>query len=497
MYEDFYGLTSKPFQLNPDPKFYFPSKQHRRAAAYLEYGMHQNEGFIVITGEVGAGKTTIVRHMLDGLDEDRFLAAQLVSTQIDAEDTLRLVGAAFGIRTKDVEKADVLMSLEAYLISMTGKGKRCLLIVDEAQNLTSRAVEELRMLSNFQYGNHALLQSFLIGQPEFRNILQSPQMTQFRQRVIASSHIGPMDVDETRGYVEHRLKCAGANGCPTFTPDSFDAIFKATSGIPRRINSLCDRLLLSGFLNDKKEFDVCDVDLVADEIFEETQGRSSGQPHRADLRPTESEPKSPSDERNMPVQQPKSTKGHRQTVTPAFDIGCASREDFAGVIEGLNAWQFNERLGRLEQSLRQLEVINGTTLSLLQRIVSSIAPEGALLHKEPPSMAADDPAEATSSVAQETVPPSDPEGEVHAFEQSATASEDGNRTVEPVSAAPEAELAGYVPSVVTPPALPRTKRSKQRFRRKVVPTTTQVGDFQDTERSANAPEDTAPPREPE
>jgi putative secretion ATPase (PEP-CTERM system associated) len=450
--------------------------------------MHQNEGFIVITGEVGAGKTTIVRHMLDGLDENRFLAAQLVSTQIDAEDTLRLVGAAFGIRTKDVEKADVLMSLEAYLISMTGKGKRCLLIVDEAQNLTSRAVEELRMLSNFQYGNHALLQSFLIGQPEFRNILQSPQMTQFRQRVIASSHIGPMDVEETRGYVEHRLKCAGAHGFPTFTPDSFDAIFKATSGIPRRINSLCDRLLLSGFLNDKKEFDVGDVDLVADEIFEETQGRSSAQSHRADGRAIESEPKSASNERDMAAQLPKTTERYRQSMTSPLDLGGNSRAEFSALLEGLNAWQFNERLARLEQSLRQLEVINGTTLSLLQRIVSSMAPDDAAKAKSPEP----------SSVAQEAAPfSSDPEGEVHDFKQTATASEDGHRAVEPLTAAPEAELAGNVPSVVTPAALARTKRSKQRFRRKIVPTTTQVGDFHDTERSANAPEDTAPPREPE
>ena len=214
MYESFYGLTSKPFQLNPDPAFYFASKQHRRATAYLEYGMHQNEGFIIITGEVGAGKTTIVRGMLEGLDQDKFVAAQLVSTQLDADDTLRLVGAAFGIRTRDVAKADVLMSLEAFLISMTSKGKRCLLIVDEAQNLTARAVEELRMLSNFQYGNHALLQSFLIGQPEFREILQSPHMMQFRQRVIASCHIGPMDVDETRRLCRTPSQACGIKRLP-------------------------------------------------------------------------------------------------------------------------------------------------------------------------------------------------------------------------------------------------------------------------------------------
>jgi len=280
-YASFYGLTSKPFQFNPDPKFYFPSEQHRRATAYLEYGMQQNEGFVIITGEFGVGKTTIVRRMLDNLDPDKVIAAHLVSTRGDADNTLRLVGAAFGIRTKSVEKSDVLQSLEAFLIGMTSKGKRCLLIVDEAQNLSSRAVEDLRMLSNSQFGNQALLRTFLVGQPEFKDILQSPKMVQFRQRVIASYHIDPMDEEETRDYVEHRLKCAGANGCPTFTPDSFGSIFKATSGIPGRINSVCDRLLLFGYLNDKKEFNAKDVDEVARKVSEEIKGSSSVLSQRA------------------------------------------------------------------------------------------------------------------------------------------------------------------------------------------------------------------------
>ena len=160
MYESYYGLNCKPFQLNPDPSFYFSSKQHRRAKAYLDYGVLRNEGFIVITGEVGAGKTTIVRGLLDSLNPSKVVAAHLVSTQLDAEDTLRMVGAAFGVRSKDVSKSDLLMALEAFLVSQTGQGKRCLLIVDEAQNLTQSAVEELRMLSNFQFGNQALLQSW-------------------------------------------------------------------------------------------------------------------------------------------------------------------------------------------------------------------------------------------------------------------------------------------------------------------------------------------------
>src|SRR4029453_19398270 len=137
------------------------------------------------------------------------------------------------LRTKDVEKSDLLLSLEAYLVSVSQQGKRALLIVDEAQNLTPRAVEELRMLSNFQLETHALLQSFLVGQPEFRRTMQSPQMLQLRQRVIAACHIGPLDADETRGYIEHRLKCVGWKGDPQILPAAFDAVFQGTGGVPR------------------------------------------------------------------------------------------------------------------------------------------------------------------------------------------------------------------------------------------------------------------------
>jgi putative secretion ATPase (PEP-CTERM system associated) len=354
MYEAFYGLKNKPFQLNPDPTFYFGSKQHRRAAAYLEYGMHQNEGFIVITGEVGAGKTTIVRGMLDSLDQEKVVAAHLVSTQLDADDTLRLVGAAFGLRTKDVSKADVLMALEAFLISMSSKGKRCLLIVDEAQNLTARAVEELRMLSNFQFGNHALLQSFLVGQPEFRQILQSPHMMQFRQRVIAACHIGPLDVAETRAYIEHRLHCAGATDSIVIQPAAFEAIFKASSGIPRRINSVCDRLLLFGYLSGQKEFSEVDVEEVVKEIQEETMGGNTqvGIGAAQETGPAYS----------PYLQQIAYAPGSAATVLDG---------DPVALLASLNVQQFGERLARLERGLLQLEKINNATLNLLQQLVSS------------------------------------------------------------------------------------------------------------------------------
>lgn len=266
MYEDFYGLKSKPFQLNPDPEFYFSSKQHRRARAYLEYGVMRCEGFIVVTGEVGAGKTTVVRGLLESLDTANVIAVNLVSTQVDAEDTLKLVAAAFGIKAKGESKGDLIMSLEAFFISKMLEGKRCLLVVDEAQNLQPKAVEELRMLSNFQTGKQALLQTFLVGQPEFRDILQSPGMLQLRQRVTATCHLGPLDQNETKEYIEHRLKCAGCNNKLELNLEIFEVIYLYTKGIPRRINNLMDRVLLNGFINEKTLIDIELVKQVIDEI---------------------------------------------------------------------------------------------------------------------------------------------------------------------------------------------------------------------------------------
>jgi len=182
---------------------------------------------------------------------------------------LRSVAAAFGLPAKTVDKATLLTSLEAFLCKVAIDRRRALLVVDEAQNLTARAVEELRMLSNFQLGDQALLQSFLIGQPELRNMMQGAQMQQLRQRVIASYHLGPIDRNETKAYIEHRLAHVGWKGDPSFDPDVFDLIHTVSAGIPRRINLLCNRLLLSGFLAEKHALDAHDVQAIAREIREE------------------------------------------------------------------------------------------------------------------------------------------------------------------------------------------------------------------------------------
>jgi putative secretion ATPase (PEP-CTERM system associated) len=281
MYETFYGLTGKPFQLNPDPAFFFGSKGHSSAYSYLKYGVFQGEGFIVVTGEIGAGKTTLVRTLLAELDPRKVVAVQLVSTQLDADDLLRSVATSFGLPTKGADKAHLLATLEAFLTSLITEHKRALLIVDEAQNLTPRAMEELRMLSNFQLGDRALLQSFLVGQPELRNLLREPYMQQLRQRVIASYHLGPMDREETRAYIEHRLHRVGWKNDPGIEPDVYDAIYRVTGGVPRKINTLCNRLLLAGYLGEKHKLVRADADAVAGEIRDEVGG---------DVQPSEAEP---------------------------------------------------------------------------------------------------------------------------------------------------------------------------------------------------------------
>ena len=269
MYESFYGLSAKPFRLRPDPHFFFGSKGHKRAMAYLEYGLSQGEGFIVITGEVGAGKTTLVRNLFNKLSSEQIVAAHIVNTHLDSDDTLRMVVSAFGLPYENVSKADLLTRLEQFLRASDQQGRRALLVVDEAQNLKPGTVEELRMLSNFQTDDKCLLQTFLIGQPEFRGTLHSPGMQQLRQRVIASYHLGPMDAEETKLYIEHRLTTVGWKGDPAFSDGAHDAIFAYTGGIPRKVNTLCDRLLLMGFLEEMHSFGESDVADVIRDISQE------------------------------------------------------------------------------------------------------------------------------------------------------------------------------------------------------------------------------------
>lgn len=269
MYESYYRLTGKPFQLVPDPSFFFGSKGHKRATAYLDYGVSRGEGFIVITGEIGAGKTTLVRHLFQKLATDKIHAIQIVTTHLGADDMLRMVAAALDLPHADSSKATLLVSIEGLLRQIDQGGKRVLLVIDEAQNLSPRAIEELRMLSNFQSETRSLLQTFLLGQPEFKNTMMRPEMEQLRQRVIATCHLGPMEPHETRDYIEHRLHTVGWDNFPKISDDAFAAIHEFCAGIPRKINTLCDRLLLLGFLEELTELGADQVQTIISDLREE------------------------------------------------------------------------------------------------------------------------------------------------------------------------------------------------------------------------------------
>lgn len=278
MYTGFYHLEGLPFQLSPDPRFFYGSSGHQKAMAYLTYGLHQGEGFIIITGDIGAGKTTLVGHLFSNLDATKFIAAKIVTTQLDADDVLRMVASAFGIPHDGVDKALLLRRIEGFLMATHQSGKRSLLVIDEVQNLSVRALEELRMLSNFQIGGRALLQSFLLGQPQFRATLASEDLEQLRQRVIASYHLGPLNAGEVRAYVEHRLHLVGWKDDPHFTPDAYDRIGHHTGGVPRKINTLCSRILLNGFLEELHQIDGDVVDKVTRELGDEIAQVTSPMP---------------------------------------------------------------------------------------------------------------------------------------------------------------------------------------------------------------------------
>ena len=271
MYTSFYKLRAEPFLLTPDERFYFESSVHSQAMAHLTYGLKRGEGFIVITGDVGAGQTTLVKRLIATVDPSKVIAAHVVTTMLSGHDLLRMVASAFGLKDLPTDKSGILLRLQEFFDATHRQGRRALLIVDEAQNLSESALEELRMLSNFQVQNAAPFQSFLVGQPQFRRIIASPDLEQLRQRVIASYHLGPLNSLESGNYVLHRLKQVGWSGDPSFPMSAIGAIHQHTGGIPRRINALGNRLMILGYLDELHSFSAEDVNRVAADLANENE----------------------------------------------------------------------------------------------------------------------------------------------------------------------------------------------------------------------------------
>ncbi len=267
MFDKYYNFSGLPFLLTPDSRFFFGSSGHSRAIAHLVYGLSQREGFIVITGEVGAGKTTLMEQLWSQLDRNTYIISGVVTTQVSGDDLLRLAMADFGLGdTPGTEKSTLLRRFEHMVRDQQKQGRRCLLVIDEVQNLSLAAMEELRMLSNIVVDGKASVQTVLLGQPQFRPILAGKDWEQLRQRVLASCHLGPLTEEETRRYVEHRLRTVGWRNDPLWEDAAFLAVHRHSGGIPRRINTLCSRVLLFGALEESHTITAGMVDDTADEL---------------------------------------------------------------------------------------------------------------------------------------------------------------------------------------------------------------------------------------
>lgn len=272
MYQTFYQLRGKPFQLTPDPGMLFPSKGHQRAMAYLLYGFEQGEGFVMITGAVGTGKTLLIQKLFEELAHRNIVVASLASANLDGEDILPAVASALDLPYERRSKEALLQDVKQYLISLHARHTHALLVVDEAQTLTPAALEMLRILSNLELKGHALLQIFLVGQAELRRIIVSNHMEQLRQRIIASHRIEPLGEEESRAYILHRLHAVGWNNDPELAPEIFAEVYRDSRGIPRKINLIMDRLLLHGYLEELHSLDLAALTMVLDEMHEEMAG---------------------------------------------------------------------------------------------------------------------------------------------------------------------------------------------------------------------------------
>ncbi len=277
MYDGFYNLTQKPFQLSADPDFFFQSSVHKRALAYMHYGLTQGEGFVLVTGTPGTGKTMLVKSLIKNLNKDKLLIGVMMTSQVGPEDTLRIVASTFGFKYLHNDKANLLSSFERFIVETAREGRRLLLIVDEAQNLPKQSLEELRMLTNLDANGMPVFQVFLVGQTELKRTIYAPDMEQLKQRIVSTFHLDPLDVDETRDYILFRLQTAGWQGKPEFTPGVFEIIHEFTGGIPRRINSLCDRLLLFGYLEELSLLDEHALNKVIAEVKEEMLLENQGE----------------------------------------------------------------------------------------------------------------------------------------------------------------------------------------------------------------------------
>ncbi|MBI1841177.1 MAG: AAA family ATPase [Verrucomicrobia bacterium] len=254
MYLEFYGLTEPPFSITPNPRFLFYSPRHREAFNHMLYGIRERKGFIQLTGEVGAGKTTLCRALLETLGKN-FSTALILNPILNNDELLRAVAMEFGVKTKGLERLEVLSEINRFLLQESENDRDAVLIIDEAQDLTNESLEQIRLLSNLETNDRKLVQIVLMGQPELRDRLEDYSLRQLRQRITIRYHLTPLSRKELAHYVQHRLTVSGARGVPTFTGPALWRVYSYSKGIPRLVNALCDKCLLAGFVRQSDQID--------------------------------------------------------------------------------------------------------------------------------------------------------------------------------------------------------------------------------------------------
>lgn len=254
MYLDYYGLTEAPFRLTPDADFLFMSRAHARAKAYMDYTVLSRDGFVVVTGEIGAGKTTLINKLVHELPND-VLVAKIFQTQLNEIEFLQAVLTEFGIEKFSSSKVELLNQINEFLIDMYRQNRRVLLIIDEAQNLSDTVLEEVRLLSGLETRKDKLVSIILAGQPELAQVVDSPRFEQLAQRVRLRFHLGALSLEETKEYIRHRLSVAGMTDRELFSEDAFAVIYEYTGGIPRLVNSMCDMALLTAYVDERQSID--------------------------------------------------------------------------------------------------------------------------------------------------------------------------------------------------------------------------------------------------
>ena len=255
MYLDYYGLNEPPFDITPNPRFLFYSAKHREAFNHLLFGIRERKGFVQMTGEVGAGKTTLCRAILEQLDE-RYATALILNPLMSPAELVKAVAQEFALPINGLDRLDTIAVINQFLLQQAEDGKETVLIIDEAQDLTDELLEQVRLLSNLETDNRKLLQIVLMGQPELRDRLNNPRLRQLRQRITVRYHLLPLTRQEVRQYVQHRIHLCGGNGTPCFTRPALWRVFHYSQGIPRLVNAVCDKALLAGFVAQRERIDM-------------------------------------------------------------------------------------------------------------------------------------------------------------------------------------------------------------------------------------------------